>query len=699
MNTLRVRDDRPVERPEDDAFGYWQFGKDLASVLTSPACASGMVVAVHGPWGSGKSTIAAFVREAFRQLPDGARPAIAEFNPWWFAGGSDLARELIVEVERVARSEKLVDASVADGLRKFALRAAPLARLAAGVVGATVDESILEQDTAVLKQGLAKKLREQDRTLVVMIDDIDRLSGEEIRRVFLAIKALVDFPRIVYLLLFDRDVVEAALSSIQGGTGRDYLEKIVQLSFELPTPDDTALQRFFLARLQAAVGDQPTPHFDQVRWGNLVIEGVQPFITTARRVSRLVNLVGATYPIVAGEVNFIDFVGICTLQTFCPEVFRSLRDEKDFFLGKHQGFSRRDDTGRQKLQAVIDLADPAYRSAVQRLLVRLFPRIECYREGGSHYADGFTVDWRAHCRVCSDNHFPLYFRLALPSQNVSSREIGEVLANSNAQDISALFRRELGVALPNGATRARSWIDQFLHEDRAEHLTPAFAAQLLQALGDVGDDIIRRDHSTETFLQIGIEHNVGALITACLMRIPAAERSGAMVAIIRDGTGLMTTMQAVALDARRSGLLGGTGEERATPTIPTEGIQPVLDALAERIRREAAAPRTFVQYPRLAHILFVWGELSGIEAVRAWCSAQLGTDSVILPLLRAFVTEGTAHTLGDSVGRTTRQVSIESLLRFFDGPTLLRRVVELHGSNGLDGSTVADLQLVSDALS
>ena len=60
------------------------------------------------------------------------------------------------------------------------------------------------------------------------------LIAPEIRQMFQLVKLLGDFPNTIYLLAFDREVVVESLKSVQEGVGEEYLEKIVQIPFELP---------------------------------------------------------------------------------------------------------------------------------------------------------------------------------------------------------------------------------------------------------------------------------------------------------------------------------------------------------------------------------------------------------------------------------------------------------------------------------
>ncbi len=66
-----------------------------------------------------------------------------------------------------------------------------------------------------------------------MLDDIDRLTTSEIRDIFKPVRLTANFPNIIYIVAFDRIRVEKALTE-QNIPGRDYLEKILQVSFDLP---------------------------------------------------------------------------------------------------------------------------------------------------------------------------------------------------------------------------------------------------------------------------------------------------------------------------------------------------------------------------------------------------------------------------------------------------------------------------------
>ena len=61
---------------------------------------------------------------------------------------------------------------------------------------------------------LEKELIKINRKIIVIIDDIDRLTNIQIRDIFQLVKQVADFPNVIYVLVMDRNVVERALNVV-----------------------------------------------------------------------------------------------------------------------------------------------------------------------------------------------------------------------------------------------------------------------------------------------------------------------------------------------------------------------------------------------------------------------------------------------------------------------------------------------------
>ncbi|WP_321420327.1 P-loop NTPase fold protein [uncultured Methanomethylovorans sp.] len=91
-----------------------------------------------------------------------------------------------------------------------------------------------EKPLSSLKNDLKKKLSERKNKILIIIDDIDRLNNLEIKQIFQLVKVNTDFPNIIYLMAFDKEIIERNLDEPDSILGRDYLKKIVQVDFDVP---------------------------------------------------------------------------------------------------------------------------------------------------------------------------------------------------------------------------------------------------------------------------------------------------------------------------------------------------------------------------------------------------------------------------------------------------------------------------------
>ena len=325
--------DRPKTNPTDDRLGYAPFAKHLAESICKMNAVEGLVIAVYGAWGSGKTSLLNFLLHYLRERPEDEQPIYIPFNPWWFSGHEDLTRSFFNQLQSKFSGKNTI--------KKLRNRIADFADIVSKVplpytkAGEAVEKMarVRKKDIAELKAEIADLLKEQERPILVFIDDIDRLTAEEIRQLFRVIKAIADFPNIIYVLLFDKSVIIEALKQVQNVSGEDYLEKIVQVPFELPLPDKIALRGLLFENFNKILGDIPSESFDQRHWNNVYLDGIDNFIVTPRDIIRLTNTLSVTYPAVKGEVNPVDFIGVESLRVFCNPAYEMMRTNIDKFTG------------------------------------------------------------------------------------------------------------------------------------------------------------------------------------------------------------------------------------------------------------------------------------------------------------------------------------------------------------------------------
>jgi predicted KAP-like P-loop ATPase len=189
QDKITLSADSPLKRPDEDELGYAPFAEQLANAILRMAPSDGLVISINGPWGSGKSTVLNFMLHYLEQADKEEQPIILRFNPWWFSGREDLTRLLIGQL-RVRLGDK--------DYGELKERLADLADLVSkipGIPGREAGEFFADKlrgqpDLIALKEKIGELLLLQKRKILVLIDDIDRLSPDEIRDLFRVLKPL-----------------------------------------------------------------------------------------------------------------------------------------------------------------------------------------------------------------------------------------------------------------------------------------------------------------------------------------------------------------------------------------------------------------------------------------------------------------------------------------------------------------------------
>jgi hypothetical protein len=295
--------------------------------------ARGFVVGLTGPWGSGKSQIMLFVEQRLRivtgkdkkgQYPHRDRRVIVvRFNPWLYAGHQELLRNffesIIDEVKR--HDDPQLKKELVPALDTVKRYARPLTGLlgfvpVGGDAAKQVADSFLADSTLeAQKAEFTKRLTKTNASVVVLLDEIDRLSDQEVREVAQTVKAVADFPMFSYLLAYDPDRVARALGHDDLKLGFQYLEKIVQVQARLPRAAPGALA----AEIQRQIVDVTDGRdSDQLAWAEAIRNLVPDIIATPRDGRRLTAAMALRWPKVQGEVNSIDLLRYCALEARVP---------------------------------------------------------------------------------------------------------------------------------------------------------------------------------------------------------------------------------------------------------------------------------------------------------------------------------------------------------------------------------------------
>ena len=321
-NTPPVVADNPIQYPKEDILGRTEPAKSFAKHVLALDASKGATVGLFGPWGSGKTSFLNLARSELRR----ENILVVEFNPWMFSGTEQLIRRFFLELATKLKKRKLKPMGKALDAYGKALggKGGKIMRIygiwrrqrQGGVEG--------------LRLEVESELKKRQAPIIVIVDDVDRLTAHEIQDIFKLVRLIANFPNLIYIIACDRYQIEEALKRGEGSSGRNYLDKIIQWPYNLPEIPPQKLQEWIKEEVDKILSSvENTDLLNQDRWGFVRRSIVCPLIGTMRDMRRYANAVWQTAVDLNGQVEFADVLGLEAVRLFLPDTFNRLPDAMD----------------------------------------------------------------------------------------------------------------------------------------------------------------------------------------------------------------------------------------------------------------------------------------------------------------------------------------------------------------------------------
>jgi len=668
--------DKPMEFPEQDKLGFAPFAQRIATIIKNMQVKESVVFGLYGKWGSGKTTFLNFLTY---YLKDDESITIVKFNPWWFSGKEKLIRQFFQNIKlTLDRSTKLKNISKTLEPYIEALGAVPKV----GWIAKTWMKSKKASRKTVeeAKKEIIKQLNDIDGKIVVLVDDIDRLTAQEIRELFTIVRAIADFPNTVYILAFDKEVVIKALEKAQEGKGEDYLEKIIQAPIELPLADKITIRKMLSDELDLVLSGAPDELFDSTYWRNVYWDGIDPFINTVRNVKRLTNAVRMTYPSVKGEVNAVDFIAIETLRVFCPEVYNLVKDNPDMFCG----YSRQDIGPLKQFyqKRISGLSFPGdLKEKIKNLLMTLFPKFESVFKNIT-YGYEWEQEWRKKCRVCSKEIFPRFFSFSVPSDDLSRTEMKAILSSlpnkkSFCEDLKRLIKQKRS----DGSTKLSVFLERMW--DYTSEIPQDNIPIVIETFFTVGDKLIIPKDEGGFLPRGGNDIRMEIIIQQLLRRYSDKnKRFEILKNAFEKGRAISMMVGKLISFWRQHGKYGGIKKSDEDILLDEDHLETLQRIVLNKIK-EAAGKDKLLNTPLLPTVLYWWKERENEDEVKDWVGNTIALDEKLPILLLKFLQKTSSVAINDRVAKIRWRLNPNQLKDFIELNILEKRCNEVLSNDSI----------------
>ncbi|WP_210431116.1 P-loop NTPase fold protein [Iodidimonas gelatinilytica] len=658
QNAHKLSSDVPIQDPEDDIYGINNFTQAIAKSIVHADASEGLVLAVTGAWGSGKSSACNLILHHLKPQIDDQKIVPITFNPWWFAGAEALTTSFFQELNASigkSLSKKARKAMASIGARVSA--ASPLIGGLAGlmstpaagaVVGATANlfrkfkeaDKTVEQEHKLLSNALTK----QDKRFLIIIDDIDRLGTDDALQIFRLIKSVGRLPNVIYLLAFDRILAEKMLAERFPSEGPSYLEKVIQGAFELPLPDPFDLRNSVLHMVDSIMGPPEETEHEHDRFWTLFHDITAALIKTPRDVHRLSNAIRVSWPAVCDDVNRADFLSIECLRLFLPTVHAAIRANKKMLFEISPYHGNEGETLVEYDKAfLVDVFNETFlkdlsgrdRTIAQQAILHLFPRTQNVWSRVT-VKDMNTDSWQKNRRIASESHFPHYFTFSVNDETISAKELEEFLANAgDPKKIANAFKKSITQKRRRGGTKAALFLEELaLHQEAiSDDAVPAF----LCGLFSVADDLNVEADAGQVFQVDGNIFRIHRLMNRLMRgRFDQAKRTELIEQACEHAS--LEWLESISNECRKEHSPNEEDQDHREqePFITKDAAQQLTDLFLQHIRA-AAEDLSLKKHRNMFWLLFRWRDVADAAEVKQWVDERLGEDDFVITLSEKFV--------------------------------------------------------------
>ncbi|MCS6192996.1 MULTISPECIES: KAP family P-loop NTPase fold protein [Shewanella] len=497
----KYHNDQPIQGgPNDpDLLNRLDFANHLANVLLLNHDDDCLTVSLEGEWGYGKTSVINLVKGALNEKE--SAPIIIEYNPWLAGKPESLIQDFLLQFSSqlnikdssevaLKAAKELIAYSSLFSVAKLVPGAEPWASIVEKVFSKFGDSSkkiaeLKKLDLLGKKRNVVSAIQEIKTPIIVVIDDIDRLTPAETFQVLRLVKAVADFSGTSFLLAFDSNYLVSVLDKNGIVNASEYINKVIQLRVPLPVISERGMNELANVELENLSDKNVTDSFesDQDRLSWIYHNYFKYLIKNPRELKRFFNHLRFVLEQIQGQVCFSDLFSLSIIATKANSVYEHIKKSPEAYIGRR--FSNDGlmmdkpeelvKSFKNERDCILDVFNEMDRKLLKGLLGDTFPLLAS--GGYSHYG---VSDADSAGRVSAPQRLHVAFHYTTPIGYLSDQDIlefisgqinrKEFLESVIAEDAEGRFFEMMTnyakACTDNGSDILASIYDEFLNSDK-----------------------------------------------------------------------------------------------------------------------------------------------------------------------------------------------------------------------------------------
>ncbi len=447
----KYHNDQPIQGgPNDpDLLNRADFANHLAEILLLDHDDDCLTVSLEGEWGYGKTSVINLVKVALNEKD--RTPIVVEYNPWLAGKPESLIQDFLLQFssqlnirdnseDALEAAKEVIAYSSLFSVAKLVPGAEPWASIVEKVFsrfGSTTKKiaELKKLDLLGKKKKVIKSIEKIETPIVVIIDDIDRLTPSETFQVLRLVKAVADFSGTSFLLAFDANYLSSVLNKNDIINAPEYINKVIQLRVPLPVISERGMNELANIELENLSDRTLTEQFesDQERLSWIFHNYFKHLIMNPRELKRFFNHLRFVLEQVEGQVCFADLFSLSIIVTKANVVYEHIKKTPEAYIGRRFSndglmMDKAEDvvkSFKQERNDKLDTFNESERKLICGLIADMFPLVDT--GGFSHYG---VSDTDAAGRVSTPQRLHIAFHYKTPAGYISDQEILQFISGN-----------------------------------------------------------------------------------------------------------------------------------------------------------------------------------------------------------------------------------------------------------------------------
>ena len=317
--------DSPIGESKQDLFNMGSLVKRIVNYIAyTDVKERAFSIGLVGEWGDGKTSLMNLIKEEIQK--EHSNFILVHFNPRASKKADFIQEDFL---DSLKQSVKPYHSSIGRAINKYAIALDVIPDIPSWLsklLDLFQARSDKKQENE--RERLTNAINELNRSIIVFVDDLDRLTGEELIEVMKVIDTNGAFPNMVFLTAYDKHYVNTVLNNYLklGNQKRDYTEKYFSVEIHVPLHPSFRLMDYFVKLLTEACKNgliklNATSVEEQTRAQSSPITNR---LKSIRDVKRFANQFLYDYAEIQNDVKYSDYLLLELIKFSHPDDYEAI---------------------------------------------------------------------------------------------------------------------------------------------------------------------------------------------------------------------------------------------------------------------------------------------------------------------------------------------------------------------------------------